>query len=382
MIVFLNDIRPEKLRMAFNNDIVRFYSNNSSVLPIYCDITASLGFPAVRLYPDPNNHFFINFKPFVSALINTRNFEDLTQTDLDGTDPDTFLYNSTAGTFVNYNIVFTITFTDLTTDTAGHLMSWLAGVEQLGDYNAFNLNDTYVLTPFRKATANQYYLKYWQGYPFDFSLYTNNGSITLKNQTTLVEQYFNLPGIVNRMFFSDGRVDESIEDAMPLSVGFNQLRLMLNDEPADGDKFLMVEKSAYKCGVYFKWLNKYGGYSYWLFEDTAAVDRSVKSIGELDRDNNNLDDTFTRAIQIGKESQDTIKVVAEQLNEDQQRLLLGIADSPKIYMFTGVPYSQSGYRNWVEVSLKTSSVRVRNYKQSLNNFALEFDLPERYTQTL
>jgi hypothetical protein len=184
------------------------------------------------------------------------------------------------------------------------------------------------------------------------------------------------------MVFSNGDDDETLEDILPLAEGYNTLRVMQLDTEADTDKFISLHKVPYKQGVYLKWLNALGGYSYWLFEDTYSIDRSTKQLGELDRDNDNLEDTFGRSIQIGKESQDSLKIIAELLTEDERRIVEGILDSPKIYLFTGKPFAQNGYRDWIEVSLKTTSARIKNPRQPLTNFTFDIELPMRYTQTL
>jgi len=379
MILYEKPINEDKLRMAYNNDVIRFYSD-SGLEPMYVDVAIDL--LTIRLYPGPNGRFFFNFKPYVAALINTRNFEDTLSTDLQTPDADTFIYGFSNGTYAQKEVTITITFDDESTETSVNTLSWLAGVEQLGSDIVMMVDENYVLTPFKRETTNQYYLKYWQGYPFDIAFYRPNSVLYLKNETNLIEQEFNNASPVKRLFISDGRTDESLEDVLPMIEGFNSIRVMQVEEGGEDDKRIALEKIPYKCGVYFKWLNKYGCYNYWLFEDTASLDRSSKSLGELDRDTANLEDTFARSIQIGKESQDNIRVIAELLNADERLILEGIIDSPKIYLFTGQPYARNDYRDWVEVSLKTSSVRIKNPKQPLNNFVLDFELPVRYTQTL
>lgn len=379
-IIFTTPIQEDKLRMAFNNDVIRFSGNYGTAPAARCEVSFA-GF-TVTLYPGPDGRFFFNFKPYVSAIINTRNFEDTLQTAIDGSDPDSFVYDSTNGTLLYNPVTFKIFYSDNHQDTLTVNLTWLAGVEQLGDYNTFVKTETYVLTPFKRHTADRYSIKYWQGYPFDVSFYSPVETLYIKNVTNLLSQAFNPTGLTFRLVFSDGDDDETLEDLLPLIEGYNNLRLMASESESVDDKFLIVDKVPYKCGVYFKWLNKYSGYSYWLFEDTAAIDRSTKQIGELDRDYSNLEDTFTRAIQIGKESQDTIKVITDLLTEDDARIVEGIIDSPKIYMFTGQPYSRNDYRDWIEVSLKTTNVRVKNFKDKTNIMAFDFELPQRYTQTL
>jgi hypothetical protein len=384
MIVFTTGIEPYRLYMAYNNHIVRFKSDTANATPLYCDITAGIAL-SVRLYPDPQGDFFFNFKPYVSALINKRNFNDTTSVEINSNDPAAFIYSFSHGTFlqlmVNFRITLQVDETTQTTEITGHALSWLAGVEQINDYNNFSSNGLYVLSPFRKLSADDYYLKYWQGYPFDMPVYTSGTGITLHNDTNLLSATFSVLGYGSRLFFSDGRTDESLEDLLPLIEGYNKLRLTVHGSTAS-DKYILLEKMGYKSGIYLKWLNKYGGYSYWLFEDTYSIDRSTKHMGEIDRDNANLDEASTRTWQMGKESQDTIKVIAELLTEDERRIVEGILDSPKIYLFTGQPYSRSSLKDWTEVSLKTTSARLKNAKQPLTNFTFDIELPSRYTQTL
>ena len=380
MIQFSKDLNINKLRMAFNNDAVTFWST-SNLSPLYADV--KIGTHTLRLYPDPENRFYINLKPYVQALINTRNFEDTLQPSISGGFAGDYIFDFTEGTYLDTEVKFTITLSDNTVDTTiAHTITWIAGVEQLSDYNALLKTDPLVLSPFKRHTANHHYLKYWEGYPFDIQLYCPGNSITLKNETTLLEQDFDVPGKVSRIVLSDGRTDETLEAFFPLVEGHNSIRIMASAQASVNDKFLTLEKIPYRHGVYLKWLNKYGGYSYWLFEDTYSIDRSTKQLGELDRDLNNLEDSFGRTIQLGKESQDNIKVIAELLTEEERTVVEGLLDSLKIYLFTGRALSQSGRNSWVEVSLKTANSRIKNARQPLTNFTFDLELPQRFTQTL
>ncbi len=381
MINFLQSIDTQKLRMAYNNDIIRFYGNNA-LQAVSCKIYDTFLKINATIYPNPQGQFYFNFKPYVSALINTRNFDDTTEPNIQADVPSSYIYNFSNGTFTQRNITFKIEYDNDTTESVSYVLSWIAGVQQPNNYYNFRLGDLLLLSPFKKDSANSYYLKYWQGYPFDIPFYTSNSAIEIVNETNLLSAEFSVIGYGDRLIVSDGRTNVTLEDVLPLSEGFNQLRFIKNTLPGQYDKYVTLEKIPYQCGVYLKWFNAMGGYSYWLFENTYSIDRSTKHIGEIDRDNSNLEDTFARVATLGKESQDTIRVIAELINEDERGILEGILDSPKVYMFTGKPYSQNGHQNWIEVSLKTSSARLKNPRQPLTNFTFDLELPERYTQTL
>lgn len=391
MIKFVTDIEKEKLRMAYNNDILRFYSDAANPAQ-YADLVLTEDnlfqlenvepkqFFSIRLYPNPQGQFYVNLQPYAAAALNTRNFEDKLAPAPEAGSTASFVYNYNDGTLLTGTLTISIAHSDDTVTKSRYALTWLAGVQQHGEYSRLAKNAFLLLSPPRKDNANEWPLKYWQGYPFDFSFYQPNSllslfrQITIKNETNALQLTFTQEGSINRLVFSDGRTDETLETVLPLAEGMNRLKFSFTQP-----KWALVEKVPYKCGVYLKWLNAFGGYSYWLFEDTYAIDRSTRSLGEMDSDNANIEHSFGRSISLGKESQDSMKIIAELLTEDDRRIVEGILDSPKIYLFTGQPFARSSTRDWVEVTLKTTSARLRNPKQQLINFAFEIELPERYT---
>lgn len=391
MIKFVTDIDKDKLRMAYNNDILRFYSDAATPV-LYADVVLKEDSPfllegmeqrqlfSIRLYPNPQGQFYVNLQPYAAATLNTRNFEDKLSPAPEAGSPASFMYSGTNGTLLTGTLAISITHTDLTVAKSSYPLVWLGGVQQYGEYSRLAKNAFMLLSPSRKDNPYEWPMKYWQGYPFDFSFYYPysifqiNRKMKIINETNALEQNFSQEGSINRLVFSDGRTDETLETVLPLAEGMNRLKFSFTQP-----RWALVEKVPYKCGVYLKWLNALGGYSYWLFEDTYAIDRSTKSLGEIDSDSANLENSFGRSISLGKESQDSMKIIAELLNEDDRRIVEGILDSPKIYLFTGQPFARSSTSDWVEVTLKTSSARLRNPKQPLINFAFEIELPERYT---
>lgn len=379
MIHFIQPLEPERLRTAFNNDVVRFYTDVSTQ-PNYADVTLGSG-PTVRLYPAPDGRFYFNFKPYVAALINTSNFDDTLATSLDVTNVASFALPAPAAA-LRLDVTFAVNTAQDVNDTVTHTLNWLSAAQQLGSYRPLAVDALHVLTPHRTDAANGHYLKYWVGYPFDVSLYSPGGTLKITNKTNLLWQDIPLADGGTRLFLGDGRTDETLEDLLPLNDGYNVLKLLRTGDTLTKTQFISLEKEANCSGVYLKWLNAQGGYSYWLFADTYSIDRSAKTLGELDRDFENLQDSAARTIQTGRQVQDTLKIVAELLTPAQRDLVQNVLESPKVYLFTGKPYSRSSYRDWIEVSVKTSSARIRNARETLTNFAFDIELPERFTQVL
>ena len=377
MIQFVNGIDQNKLRLAFNNDVYEFYSTSgeSSIAKVTAPGLS------VILYPNPNGYFRMNMMEYIKGLMSTR-FNDELQTTLQSPNPESFVYTENDGVYLQLQVTFEITLEDDTTESTTKNLSWIAGVQQIEDYTPLSKNAVNVLSPFQKGTANKHYIRYWTGYPFDISIYYNSLYLKFKNNTNLLDADFEIDIYITRFFFSDGRTDETIEDVLPMVEGYNEIRILPEGIENEDDKFLIVEKKPYQCGVYFKWFNNSGGYNYWLFENTAEIERSVKETDTINTDYYNLENTRGKEAVTGKESRDSISVSYQLATEDERDIIKTMFDSPKIYLFTGIPSSQNSYKNWVEVTLKTSRIITKNPKEKLTNFSIEFELPKRYTQTL
>ena len=237
-----------------------------------------------------------------------------------------------------------------------------------------------MLSPFVKANNNKSYVKYWDGYPFDITIYNKSTSTTgiqLINKSNLTNYLFTSTGAVNRLAFCDGQTTETIENVLPLQYGLNEMQINAGNSTFYFD--LVKEKD--DCGVYLKWRNSFGGWNYWLFP-RGIRNRSVKDVGELENDFENLENTTSPTLQIGRRGIDTITVTTDTLSEYDIILISDMIESPKLYMFTGIPYSQNTYNDWLEVSLKTTDFRIQNAKTDFVRFNFSFDLPLRNNITL
>jgi hypothetical protein len=380
-IVFSKDISTTKLLMAYNNHFVKFNSDSEKT-PLNCTITG-IGVLPIIIYPHPDGSFLFNLSEYVRADINTNNFADNLVTDLQSSDDTTFTYDVSDNSFLNPTVNIKITFTDESFETITRTLKFIAGVENLESYkkNEIIISEAnyLILSPVEDRTNNKTYLKYWEGYPFEFSFYTNYPADQFKliNTTNGLDYEFQAKGHVTSLFISDGRTDVTLEDFIPLAIGYNQLRI--EHEETLQENLITIQKVDTECGIYLKFLNQYGRWNYWLMSNNHFRNRSSRSIGQLDNNFNNLEDTISPMIEMGKNSQDTIKCIYERMNANDKRILDGIIESPKIYMFTGERFSRANANDWVEVSLKTNSFVITKPSTELYTMQFEIELPERYT---
>ena len=234
------------------------------------------------------------------------------------------------------------------------------------------------MLPLVSGANNTYYAKYFTGYPFDITVYRDENTsldMDIDNLTNAQNiAYDSIEADFFRFVFSDGRTDTSIEDVFSLVDGLNNIRFTLS---GSDDKFLNLEKEQGCSGVYLKWLNDSGGYSYWLFNNNASR-RGYKEKGYLNNDFNNLEDTTSQQISLGLDSKDTLTVYDRNLNENQKNLIATILDSPKVYLFTGTPFAQNNFNDWMEIKNKTRRYDLKQVKRDLFNISLSFELPNNY----
>lgn len=366
--------------MAYNNNVVRFYSDSTTLQTMYAEI--HYGALTLTLYPNPQGEFYFNFSDFIKNIINVNNMADDLNLDIQN---NGYVYSWTSKIFLGTLIEYKIFLSDLTYVSETKYYSWLAGVLQLEEYKRryplfLNTDNCIMLSPFVKDNNDKAYVKYWDGYPFDITIYSNAGDtsdIELVNLTNIVNYFFPANGSVNRLAFCDGQITETIETVLPIQYGRNEMQI----NAGSGTFYFDVIKEKHNCGVYLKWRNSFGGWNYWLFP-RGNRNRSVKDIGELENDFDNLIDTTSPTVQIGRRAMDTINVTTDILTDEDMILISDMIESPKLYMFTGVPYSQNTFNDWIEVSLKTTDFRIQNAKTDFNRFNFGFDLPLRNNITL
>jgi hypothetical protein len=377
-INYLKDVSETNFLFSHNNNVIEFSSDITD--PIR-DCIITVGTSIVTLYPRPDGSFYYNFKEVISSLINTNNYTDDLNTDVSVS----YVYTWDSRVYLDLDVTISINFTNDTSDQDTKDLKFILSAVNLRDYNnrfpvVSNLIDPFLLLPKITGANNTYYAKYFDGYPFDLTLFNgidDNTDIDITNLTNAVSFTFtkNLTDKFVRLVFSDGRTTSTIEDVLPLVSGLNKLELISLD--GDDNSFIHLEKEQGCSGVYLKWLNDIGGYSYWLFNNNASR-RGYKEKGYLNNDFNNLEDTTSQQISLGLDSKDTLAVYDRNLNENQKNLIATILDSPKVYLFTGTPFAQNNFNDWMEIKNKTRRYDLKQIKRDLFNISLSFELPNNY----
>ena len=334
-ITFTTPLPIDKWLLSENNRVVEFTSDYSEP-PVYCDITIASLVP-VRIYPLPDESFWFNAKNYISSQLN--DYADNLDLTVNPVDIDTFVKDWTK-VYLNEDFVFDITFLDDTTESTTITPYILLGGEQPYNYKkGMTIEDnTYVvLSPLKLGTSNKYHLRYWNGYPFDFGYVLPRGT-----SSDVTNDFRNLTNGIN----------------MPnIEIGQSVSRIVISD----GATWACV-----------------GAYNYWLFNEFYKVDERTRSLGSINNDFFNLDETISQSKQLGKDSADTWTIFSDDLSPDDMNLARGILTSPKVYLFTGVRFSQNNFNDWLEVDVKTSGATIKQPREDKGELKLNIELPNDY----
>tara|TARA_R110002012_G_scaffold190633_1_gene358208 strand:- start:17780 stop:18907 length:1128 start_codon:yes stop_codon:yes gene_type:complete len=351
-IVFTTSLPEDRVLNAYNNNVIEFYSD-SELTTIKAVITVDdIPFEGT---PSPSGSFYFNFQSIVKTLMNTNNFADTIEPENENTMvyPDDTLYREFA-------INISVQFEDGTTDQDAINLKFIKAADQEETYkrNLLNSQNSTIalLLPFIPESTQDYHATYFEGYPFDVSLYSNeNRNVTITNVATGVSSDFELTQGVNRIFFSDGDNNFSVDEIIPLQIGKNLLSIASDDKII----YLNLIKVDSKCGTYFKFFNDQGGWSYFLF---TKFDETIttKDNDSFYQDFQNLNSITDRFFDMGVSVDYENKYFAVDINQNQMQLVKSLKESSRVYRYLNKLFQTSKRTDWITDKIKPGKLRTFN----------------------
>ncbi|PCH95887.1 MAG: hypothetical protein COB83_07215 [Gammaproteobacteria bacterium] len=223
-------------------------------------------------------------------------------------------------------------------------------VEQIGKTISKPITDPYIL--------NKSDLTFFKGYPFDFSIYSNS-SIALRNLNN--GNYILYGGVttgVNRVYLSRGLY---LLDALDIATDFKARIISIGgtlyDNPCyifdsepilrTGYNNLKVELGSFDpktlniklidaCeGIYLKWLNEEGSWSYWLFNSIHTDDIKSKVLDIYSTDFESITETYFPSLITGKDAKNILNLSYNGLDNNEYEQLKSIVTAPRVELFIG-----------------------------------------------
>jgi hypothetical protein len=367
---------------AFSNNIYEWKSDNTTSEAV--EGIVQIDSYTFKVYKMPNGYFSFNFKEISKILVNKNNYIDKLETNIISDDTDTFTYAQNE-CFHIPQITFSVKLKNGETESIVNPYNFkiIASALTLENYKInsnFSISPN-LLLPFKinEFNGKNHYLTFNIGYPLDFTFYSNFENLELEaNVGAKAIKILTRKSNLTRVFFSDG-VTSVVNSLWLYPTGLVEIKF--KPLSAKNYLFLKIEPYCQKPSVYMKWLNAFGGYSYFLFYNFKR-DVVYSNIGDLENDFYNFENTISPVTQIGRTAIDKISVDSDNLSDENFNHLIEILGSPKVFFYKGVPNTVSKSSDWIEIEIKTNNQNVKNYKDRPKKIAFEFELPKRNNQHL
>lgn len=372
MIVF-NQTLSQSNWLFSNDNLILEFNDDTARTPV----RATFSFLDVNetLYPRPDGVFWVDLKEHIQTQLSNYD-DDVDITNLNSSDINSMVFDWSRVYFGD-QITIEITFDNEEIEQTTLTPNVLLGFEDILDYKSGETMESLpslILNELKPNTSNRYHLKYWEGYPFTFSysktLPTPDTDQTITNLTNgVTSDEITLPHDVNKIAISNGDTNVTLETYLPLSLGLNELQF--------NDFILEIYKIDSQCGVYLKWLNHKGDYSYWLFNSQTQISNATKSKGSVFNDYSSKQNTVSQYKSLGRTSNRKQSISASNLTDLDMNILKSITDSPKVYLFTGERFTKNTFNDWVEVQISAKSTIELDYNDQVPDLNLTLELPKK-----
>lgn len=356
-----------------------------------------------NLVPDSSGVFSFNIQEVVKALFG--NFND----DKDYNVADVLLYDDNLLLKLTTTIEVVVTIDDEETSETSTITAYaLRSVHEIGDNNAESMAsfDPTVFTSsvYPTQTLNKFdgeiirssnyyrqqYLKIFKGYPFSVSIIDKLESTVLRYERLSKDGQSSFATVnraidaaaadkyLKRLIISDG---ESL--ITPFTVSECVIKVSTQDETAQTQSIYIFEANIVdECGIYLKWLNTEGGWSYFLFNKYYKMPFNVKSKGKINKYLDTLIGATGNQTNIGQTKTTAIKVNQRFLSREEFSHVVEIAASPIVYLYNQGKGTVANADSWLEVSVEDFKDDFRDNKKNIFDISFTFNLPLNYTQSL
>ena len=354
---------------CYNDSYIKFTSGLTN--PIYSEISVPEYTNPFKVYPDLNNEFLFNFKDIIKAKFNANGFTDANSNITTNGQSITGSYNTQDFTITSY--------TTSSNEVISGSYEFFKAVKQVGE-STFN-NEAQVLA--YSENGIDYYITYFEGFPFTIDLQRINSASTVNitNLNTNVTGS-NLTASSTNSFRLN--IDEATEnwtstDYLPLLDILNRLEVRVDDVFKTNINLKKVV-GIQDCGggIYVKWFNNQGSYSYWLFDEYYKTEiRPSKTYEVTNNSFTNVGSLVNPITNGGYDAEERL-VVKSRFDSNEANTLRDLFSSPSVQIWSKRQPWQSG--EWIDVMINGSF--SSNTKKKLNDIQAIIKLPQLITPKL
>ncbi|OAB78788.1 hypothetical protein [Cochleicola gelatinilyticus] len=387
--------QPIGIYPAYNNSYIEFTSSlvgdNKAVINVVdVGILSIYNSNSFTIYPNVSGKYLFNLKDIIKAKFNKYGFDDLYSETPTADAMDGF-GESIEGTYLQQLISITVS-NDSQTDTINKTYYFFKGVKQFSE-----LSDEITFSPETQIINSNpeilnisennidFSLTYFEGFPFAFDIkrVLQNNEIVIKNLNTgvIADTLEANSNNAFRIYVDTGTINWNTTEFLPLTDTLNRLEIYKLDglNNTSNKTNLNLKKYPSKCGVYLKWFNNQGGYSYWLFDEFTKYSLSAKDLKSVASNNfRNVNEGLVAPTKlIGKKGSESVRLKS-RVDANEDKLIQSLFTSPSVQMYS----SSQPYVNGKWINVEVSNKYENSNKKLTNNVEVTIDLPDLITPTL
>lgn len=367
--------QPTGIYPAYNDSWIKFFGDLEDTQRAEITIYPTSLFPRVfTIFPDADQNYLFNLIDVMRVVFNQNGFEDQNP--------------NQNGSLNGMNIVQQVKLRIYAGDFFEEgIFTWdfYRGIHQVDDERELVGKNQELLFP--DSDLQYYYsLNWWEGFPlfFDIKRIENAGdTVTLENTTTGETSYPILTATQSKKAFriSIDDVDGSwnVPQDPPFlwtRPGLNFVKVKVNNVQIAS---LSVRKREVCNGLYLKWFNEYGSYSFYLFERFYNSSLNSKGNGRIFSNQfKNVGEYQGNRQTIGKSARKTLSARAKYDARDHQ-LMESLLKSPFVQLWSREEPFQDGGK-WINVFVEGNL--TFNNKKAKNDAFITIEMPAVLTSKL
>lgn len=305
------------------------------------------------IYPDFEGKYLFNLVEFSKALFNKDSFRDEMNEPLFSQFSERKYYESM---YININV-----YNSNSSDSLSSNFKFYRGI-----YNDDTNDEPRLLIP---KFNDFYHFTYFEGYPYFFesSNIETNKIVKIKNKNNNYQSTnSNVNSNSNSIRFYLQKTTNQRSNLL-INKKSKQTNLIFEARESKSidktEREIKIKRVDKKCGVYLKWYNSYGGYSFYLFDNYFDEDIKVKILDEINTnqfknagEKNNFD-----FIDKGKEYDEEIKLKTS-VDRLELKYIKDLFYSPHVQMYSKTKPFQRGEFVDVKINgrLKTNNKKDNN----------------------
>jgi len=359
----INGIYP-----VYNDSYIKFESTLSA--QTYAEITVPEYTNAFKSYPDLDGEYLFNLKEIVKAKFNSNGFADTIS-------QPTGWGKSFTGTYDTQDLSIKV-YNNATSETlTGTTYEFFKSVKQI-DEEIYTGNTAQILNVSSNDNGIDYALTYFEGYPFSFDLQriTSGEVINIKNLNTTDDVTMTATSTDSfKVYVDKGSSNWTTTSYLPIMDIVNRLEIKVDGVFKTNLRLRRVENCN---GLYLKWFNNDGGYSYYLFEEFYTDRISRRVLNTIANNSfNNVGSLQSPTKVTGVEGTQSYNVKAV-VDANDRKILESLYTSPSVQLYSKQEAYQVG--TWFDVQISGNYSAAT--KKNKNEVRFSIILPELITPRL